>query len=320
MANLIRGVLANARNRVSRLLVPLSQQPSSPKPIPRQQHQDEEIFEQDGFYHPVSLGDTFDSGRYSILRKLGYGRYSTVWLARDLKCQRYVALKLLTNNCYGGPYEIFEREILEKIRDVSRKRVLMKGPNGDHVGLTFDVLGHDLYTESMRYTYGRAPVKAVKEIVRQLLNALDFLHTECGVIHTDLKGTNILFELETPNDFIPKYLESAHPRFRTTEGQDDASIPLRERMITEATPHVSEMARLHVRLIDFRVGKFLRIPKLSLASLKRVLNGDIMPLMKPPDMPDDEIDVFIDFVRGMLQIDPMARKSAAQLLQHEWLS
>ncbi|KAG6204246.1 hypothetical protein E4U35_003553 [Claviceps purpurea] len=129
MANLIRGVLANARNRVSRLLVPLSQQPSSPKPVPRQQRQDEESFEQDGFYHPVSLGDTFDSGRYSILRKLGYGRYSTVWLARDLKCQRYVALKLLTNNCYGGPYEIFEREILEKIRDVSRKRVLMKGAN-----------------------------------------------------------------------------------------------------------------------------------------------------------------------------------------------
>ncbi|KAG6154548.1 hypothetical protein E4U11_006434 [Claviceps purpurea] len=61
-------------------------------------------------------------------------------------------------------------------------------------------------------------------------------------------------------------------------------------------------------------GKFLRIPKLGLASLERVLNGDIMPLMKPPDMPDDEIDVFIDFVRGMLQIDPMARKSAAQLL------
>ncbi|KAG6222094.1 hypothetical protein E4U26_005524 [Claviceps purpurea] len=71
------------------------------------------------------------------------------------------------------------------------------------------------------------------------------------------------------------------------------------------------MARLHVRLIDFGVGKFLRIPKLGLASLERVLNGDIMPLMKPPDMPDDEIDVFIDFVRGMLQIDPMARKSAA---------
>ncbi|KAG6087700.1 hypothetical protein E4U31_000384 [Claviceps sp. LM219 group G6] len=67
-------------------------------------------------------------------------------------------------------------------------------------------------------------------------------------------------------------------------------------------------------------GNFLRIPRLSLSSLERLLNGDIIPVTKPPDMPDNEIDVFIDFVRGMLQIDPMARKSAAQLLQHEWLS
>ncbi|KAG6258653.1 hypothetical protein E4U49_006212, partial [Claviceps purpurea] len=146
MVNLIRGILANARNRVSRLFVPPSQQPSSPKPVARRQFLEEEVFEQDGHYHPVSLGDTFDSGRYSILRKIGYGRYSTVWLARDLKCQRYVALKMLTKFCYGGPYEIFEREILDKIRDVSResshegrKHVLPlneqfnhRGPNGDH--------------------------------------------------------------------------------------------------------------------------------------------------------------------------------------------
>ncbi|KAG6237957.1 hypothetical protein E4U23_008329 [Claviceps purpurea] len=190
MANLIRGVLANARNRVSRLLVPLSQQPSSPKPVPRQQRQDEEIFEQDGFYHPVSLGDTFDSGRYSILRKLGYGRYSTVWLARDLK----------------GIWTLED----------------------DHLAKIVEILG---------------------------------------------------------------------------------SIP----------PSLLMKGRRTAELLDEQ-GKFLRIPKLGLASLERVLNGDIMPLMKPPDMPDDEIDVFIDFVRGMLQIDPMARKSAAQLLQHEWLS
>ncbi|KAG6133853.1 hypothetical protein E4U28_005983 [Claviceps purpurea] len=84
-------------------------------------------------------------------------------------------------------------------------------------------------------------------------------------------------------------------------------------------PSLLMKGRRTAELLDEQ-GKFLRIPKLGLASLERVLNGDIMPLMKPPDMPDDEIDVFIDFVRGMLQIDPMARKSAAQLLQHEWLS
>lgn len=34
-----------------------------------------------GGYHPVRLGDTFKAGQYRVLRKLGYGLYSTVWLA-----------------------------------------------------------------------------------------------------------------------------------------------------------------------------------------------------------------------------------------------
>lgn len=31
----------------------------------------------------VNLGDRFNDERYIALRKLGYGQYSTVWLARD---------------------------------------------------------------------------------------------------------------------------------------------------------------------------------------------------------------------------------------------
>jgi hypothetical protein len=38
-----------------------------------------------GGYHPVRIGDVFNGGKYRVLRKLGYGVYSTVWLARDLK-------------------------------------------------------------------------------------------------------------------------------------------------------------------------------------------------------------------------------------------
>lgn len=38
-----------------------------------------------GGYHPVSIGDKFSNGRYVIIRKLGWGHFSTVWLARDLQ-------------------------------------------------------------------------------------------------------------------------------------------------------------------------------------------------------------------------------------------
>lgn len=36
-----------------------------------------------GGYHPVSLGDCFKDGRYKVYHKLGWGGFSTVWLAKD---------------------------------------------------------------------------------------------------------------------------------------------------------------------------------------------------------------------------------------------
>ena len=55
-----------------------------------------------GGYHPVHLGDTIRH-RFRVLRKLGYGVFSTVWLAVDLQCasprpspfcERVLALRL----------------------------------------------------------------------------------------------------------------------------------------------------------------------------------------------------------------------------------
>lgn len=38
-----------------------------------------------GGYHPVHIGDAFDDGRFTVVRKLGWGQHSTVWLAKDSK-------------------------------------------------------------------------------------------------------------------------------------------------------------------------------------------------------------------------------------------
>lgn len=46
-----------------------------------------------GGYHPIMIGDTLQE-RYQIVDKLGFGGYSTVWLARDLRLKQYVAVKV----------------------------------------------------------------------------------------------------------------------------------------------------------------------------------------------------------------------------------
>jgi serine/threonine-protein kinase SRPK3 len=38
-----------------------------------------------GGYHPIHINDHLKDGRYKILNKLGFGSFSTVWLARDLQ-------------------------------------------------------------------------------------------------------------------------------------------------------------------------------------------------------------------------------------------
>lgn len=111
-----------------------------------------------------------------------------------------MSLKVLRADCYGGSHDIFETEILSKILEISKEKshegrnyVLHvldtfkhKGPNGEHVCLVFDVLGHHLDFQTAKYEDEKLPVKTVKVLARQLLLGLDFLHRECGVIHTGM--------------------------------------------------------------------------------------------------------------------------------------
>lgn len=46
-----------------------------------------------GGYHPVKIGDVLGQ-HYQVVDKLGYGGYSTIWLARDTRLSRYVAIKI----------------------------------------------------------------------------------------------------------------------------------------------------------------------------------------------------------------------------------
>lgn len=47
----------------------------------------------------------------------------------------------------------------------------------------------------LKESYGGLPITLVRQISKQILFALDYLHNECGIIHTDLKPENVLVEI-----------------------------------------------------------------------------------------------------------------------------
>ncbi|KTG46529.1 hypothetical protein cypCar_00015315 [Cyprinus carpio] len=47
-----------------------------------------------GGYHHVKIGDLLN-GKYHVIRKLGWGHFSTVWLAWDIQGKRFVAMKVV---------------------------------------------------------------------------------------------------------------------------------------------------------------------------------------------------------------------------------
>ena len=76
------------------------------------------------------------------------------------------------------------------------------GPNGDHICLVFEALGESVLSTIKRYEYRGLPVHIVKQITKQVLLGLDYLHRECGVIHTDLKPENVLIAIDNTEEVI----------------------------------------------------------------------------------------------------------------------
>ncbi|KAJ0047317.1 hypothetical protein NL108_001563 [Boleophthalmus pectinirostris] len=74
----------------------------------------------------------------------------------------------------------------------------ISGVNGTHVCMVFEVLGHHLLKWIIKSNYQGLPLPCVKSIIRQVLQGLDYLHSKCQIIHTDIKPENILMNVDEP--------------------------------------------------------------------------------------------------------------------------
>jgi len=131
--------------------------------------------------------------RYSIDRELGAGGMATVYLARDLKHDREVALKVLRDDLSAV---IGTERFLAEIRIAARldhPHILTLIDSGSADGILYYVLPY-VRGESLRAKLDREKQLGVHDalsITTQVASALDYAHAQ-GVVHRDIKPENIL--------------------------------------------------------------------------------------------------------------------------------
>jgi len=133
------------------------------------------------------------SGRYALERELGQGGMAIVYLARDLRHDRSVALKVLNPEISA---EIGAERFLREIKlaaGLTHPHILPVYDSGDADGLLFYVMPN-MEGRSLRERLDaerQMPLEEALRITREVATALDYAHRQ-RVIHRDIKPENIL--------------------------------------------------------------------------------------------------------------------------------
>jgi TolB-like protein/Tfp pilus assembly protein PilF len=131
--------------------------------------------------------------RYTLERELGRGGMAVVYLARDLRHDRPVALKvLLPSLAQSLGAERFLREIRTAAR-LQHPHILSVHDSGDADGQLWFTMPY-VEGETLRRRLqreGQLPLPDALRITREVADGLDFAHRH-GVVHRDVKPENIL--------------------------------------------------------------------------------------------------------------------------------
>ena len=157
------------------------------EPIPDSENL--ENYEPGGF-HPILVGDILHS-RYRVVDKLGFGAWSTIWLCRDEKSNKYVAVKVGT-----GESNHQEADVIDRLNDASshldhpgramipsiEHRFVVHGPNGTHscyvkqpAQCSIAIARYETYPDYFQ-------PETARSLIAQLVLAVDYIHAR-GFVH-----------------------------------------------------------------------------------------------------------------------------------------
>ena len=133
------------------------------------------------------------AGRYAIEHELGRGGMATVFLARDLRHDRPVALKVLHPELAAtlGP-DRFLREIrlAARLQHPHVLSVFDSGEAGGHLWFTMPYVEGETLRQRLRRE-DQLPIDDALRIARETADALDYAHHQ-NIVHRDIKPENIL--------------------------------------------------------------------------------------------------------------------------------
>jgi len=142
---------------------------------------------------PIAVLNAALGDRYIIDRELGHGGMATVYLARDPKHERFLALKTLRPEiAMALGRERFLREIKLAAR-LQHQNILGVYDSGDAGGVLYYVMPF-VEGESLRDRLAREPQLPLDEalqIAREVADALAYAHSH-DVVHRDIKPENIM--------------------------------------------------------------------------------------------------------------------------------
>ncbi|SFJ65617.1 protein kinase domain-containing protein [Planctomicrobium piriforme] len=141
--------------------------------------------------HKVAIPSTV--GGYEVLKSLGEGSFGSVWLAREMKTGRQVAIKFFTNR-RGLDWSLLTREVeklavLDASRDVVR--LLDVGVDHDPPYFVMEYLPHRSVAHQLDGS--TLTIEQSIAITRAVSRALVHAHS-AGILHCDIKPANVLLD------------------------------------------------------------------------------------------------------------------------------